>query len=84
MPEMWKGDLMDTGKPGREGWGFPESSRKAHYFIIEPGCVMATSLCGNYGFYGGPTEQCNDDSLDNCIVCKNKLKRIREGRLKKK
>lgn len=74
---------MDTDKPGREGWGSPASSRKAHYFIIEPGCVIANSLCGKWGFYGGPTEPANDDSPDNCSPCKKKLKRIRDGRLKR-
>lgn len=74
---------MDTDKPGHEGWGFPGGSRKAHYFIIDPGCSMAKSLCGKYGFYGGPTEQGNDDSPDNCSPCKKKLKRIQDGRLKR-
>lgn len=84
MPEMRKGDLMDSDKPGRQGWGFPGGSRKAHYFIIEPGRIIGDSLCGMWGFYGGQTEQGNDDSPDNCSACKGKLKRIRDGRLKKK
>ncbi len=68
-----------TSKSGREGWAFPGGSRKAHYFIIEPGAVMGTSLYRKYGFYGGPTEQGNDDSPDNCGACK-KLKRIMEAK----
>ncbi len=69
---------MDTETPGREGWGFPVSSKKAHYFIIKPGTVMGNSLCMNWGFYAGPTEQGNDDNPDNCISCRKKLKAIQE------
>lgn len=64
---------------GRQGWGFPAESRKAHYFIIEPGHNMGDSLCRGYVFYGGPTEQGNDNSPDNCIRCK-KLKKIMDGK----
>ena len=51
----------------KEGWGFPGRSRKAHYF------AGMTSLCRKWGFYGGPLEQGNDDSPDNCAVCMKRL-----------
>lgn len=58
----------------KEGWGFPSSSRKAHYF------VDMMSLCGKYGFYRGLLEQGNDKSPDNCIQCQKKLtKRLIKG-----
>ena len=47
----------------KEGWGFPVTSRKAHYFID------SMSLCNKWGFYFGPLEQGNDESPDNCVVC---------------
>lgn len=73
---------MDTDKPGREGWGFPGGSKKAHYFIIEPGAAFTNSLCSKWGFYGGLTEQGNDDSPDNCSACKKMLKKIQEAKKK--
>lgn len=51
----------------KEGWGFPGTSKKAHYF------VDATSLCRKWGFYFGPLEQGNDNSLDNCAACMKEL-----------
>jgi hypothetical protein len=51
----------------RGGWGFPETSRKAHYF------VDMMSLCRKWGFYNGPLEQGNDDSIYNCAECKRLL-----------
>lgn len=58
---------------GREGWGFPAQSRKAHYFVIKAGDSVGMSLCGRWGFYGGATEQGKDDSPDNCAECKRRL-----------
>ena len=54
----------------REGWGWPLSSRKAHYF------VDGSSLCGRWMFFGS-LEQGNDNSPDNCAPCKKNLKRHR-------
>lgn len=56
----------------KEGWGFPWNSRKAHYFI------NGRSLCNRW-LYTGALEQGNDDSPDNCAICKRKLKKRREG-----
>lgn len=51
----------------KEGWGFPGTSRKAHYFVD----MMA--LCRKWGFYNGPLEQGLDESPDNCAACKKEL-----------
>ena len=53
-----------------EGWGWPGNAKKAHYF------VGSRSLCGKW-LYLGSLEQGNDDSPDNCAVCKRKLKKRR-------
>lgn len=47
----------------KEGWGFPEASKKAHYF------VGSLSLCGRWGFFSGELEKGNDKSPDNCSIC---------------
>ena len=57
---------MPEEKP-KEGWAFPGTSKKAHYF------VDATSLCRKWGFYFGPLEQGNDNSPDNCAACMKAL-----------
>jgi hypothetical protein len=49
-----------------KGWGWPQISRKAHYF--EGG----RSLCGKM-LYTGLLEQGNDESQDNCAECKKRL-----------
>lgn len=53
------------------GWGFPLNSKKAHYFI------NGQSLCHKW-LYLGALEDTNDDSPDNCAVCRRKLLKIRE------
>lgn len=55
-----------------EGWGQP-TPRKCHYY------VETFSLCGRRGFYRGPLELGNDDSVDNCAECMKKLKRRQGG-----
>lgn len=62
---------------GREGWGFPAASKKAHYFVIKAGNALGESLCGKWGFWGGETEQGNDNSPDNCAECKKRLAKRR-------
>lgn len=62
----------------KEGWGFPGTSKKAHYF------VDSMSLCRKWGFYYGSLEQGNDDSPDNCAACirelaKRKVKQRRQN-----
>ena len=57
----------ETKEKPKEGWGFPGTSKKAHYFVD----MMA--LCGKWGFYAGPLELGNDGSPDNCAECKRKL-----------
>jgi hypothetical protein len=50
-----------------EGWGWPDQSRKAHYFR------GGRSLCRKWIFLGRlPLEQGNDDSRSNCGACKKK------------
>jgi len=61
---------MSKKKVAKEGWGWPANSRKAHYF------VDGLSLCGRWGYFG-EVEQGNDDSPDNCAVCKRLLKKRR-------
>jgi len=60
----------------KEGWAFVNYgygvTRKAHY--IGENC---RSLCGRY-IWIGPVEQGNDNSSDNCAICKRKLKKLRE------
>ncbi len=51
----------------KEGWGFPGTYRKAHYF------VDGMSLCRKWCFYHGPLEQGEDDHPDNCVACMRKL-----------
>ena len=58
---------------GKEGWGFPVSCGKAHYFI------RSMSLCGRHGYYFGPLEQGNDDNPDNCVMCRKKLQKKKMG-----
>lgn len=59
----------------KEGWGFPGTSRKAHYF------VDGMSLCRKWGFYQGPLEQGNDESPDNCSACVKALIKKRPTKL---
>lgn len=54
-----------------KGWGFPPSSRKAHYFID------GRSLCSKWLFFGD-LEDSNDNSPDNCTRCKKAVKKLRE------
>lgn len=55
----------------KKGWGFPRNSRKAHYFIG----IM--SLCNKWMYFGS-VEDSNDNSPDNCVLCRRKLEKIRE------
>lgn len=57
--------------PTRVGWGWPKSSGKAHYF------VDGASLCGEIQDYRGKTERQNDESVDNCVLCKKHLATLR-------
>lgn len=54
----------------KEGWGFPINSKKAYYF------VNGMALCNKW-MYLGELEQGNNDSPDNCSVCRKKLERRR-------
>lgn len=56
--------------PGRQGWGFPPNSRKAHYFVL--GSTL--SICGRWWFLGR-REDNNHGSPDNCAACKRKRAR---------
>lgn len=49
-----------------EGWGFPELSKKAHYF------VEGRSLCGRWA-YTGALEPAALASPDDCAACTRKL-----------
>jgi hypothetical protein len=52
----------------QEGWGFPGSGRKAHYFKPD-----GRSLCGRWGFFGGRTEPDDGPSPDDCVGCRREL-----------
>ena len=53
----------------KEGWTWLYNATKYHYF------VGGRSLCGRWMlFSAGGLEQGNDDSIDNCVSCKKKLK----------
>jgi len=56
-----------------EGWGWPGASKKAHYFAEGD----TRSICMRW-MYGGPREQGNDDSRDNCAECRKRLKKRRQ------
>lgn len=53
-----------------KGWGFPASSKKAHYFNGE-----ARSLCGGW-LFTGMLEDNNHRSLDNCKSCMKKRDKL--------
>lgn len=60
-------------KRGGEGWSFCSTSAKAHYF------VDGRSLCNRWMFLSDPElEQGNDNSPDNCVICRKKLLRRKE------
>lgn len=53
-----------------EGWGFPTSARKAHYFRD------GRSLCGRYGWFVADNDRLEPDtkpSRDDCAGCRAKL-----------
>jgi hypothetical protein len=52
-----------------EGWGFPGTSRKAHYFRD------TRSLCRRWGFYRGnlESEKPGKPSPDDCTTCRKAL-----------
>lgn len=62
---------------GTNGWGWPESSRKAHYF------VDGRSLCGKWLFSGLPVKNQSDPSSpDDCKVCREKLAQRRASEVR--
>ena len=54
------------------GWGFPGSSRKAHYF---PADDPTMSLCRKWGFYMGERYDDKHDHSENCAECVRKRER---------
>lgn len=52
-----------------EGWGWPRSGRKAHYF------VGMESLCRQYMFFKGDMEPDNGPSPDDCAPCRRALEK---------
>ena len=58
------------GEEKKSGWWWPSNSRKAHYICGGAG----RSLCCKWGTFGQVTvQEGNDDSPDNCAVCKRRL-----------
>ena len=59
----------------KTGWGWVIGSRKWHYFDEE-----GYSLCKKwYKFTDGALEQGNDNSPDNCSMCRKKLLKQQEA-----
>jgi len=59
----------------KEGWTWLYNSKKWHYF------KDGMSLCGKFMLLkSDKLEQGNDDSLDNCAICKKTLKKQNEKR----
>jgi len=56
----------------KEGWAWALNWRKAHYI------VNGRSLCGHWMYLGNKLEQGKDNSPDNCVSCKRKLKKLKE------
>ena len=57
----------------KQGWTWLGISRKWHYF------VDGESLCGKYMLLGSPElKNDNDDSPDNCKVCRKALEKLRK------
>lgn len=53
-----------------DGWGWPERSRKAHYFID------GRSLCGSWLYFGPPTRNQTAGGPDDCATCLKKLRAL--------
>ena len=54
-----------------KGWGFPEPSRKFHYF------VDGRSLCGKWGWLSSAgLEDTVNTGPDDCRVCARKLRAL--------
>jgi len=55
---------------GREGWGWPEDSRKAHYFRKD------RSLCGRWCYWGEEIwPRFSLSEKDCCAICLDKKRR---------
>ena len=57
-----------------QGWGFPDNSRRAHYFLEG----QSISLCGRWVWFGERFDDKHDHHL-NCAACKKKRAALREG-----
>lgn len=49
------------------GWGWPERSRKCHYF------ENGISLCGKWMFFGDAVKNQLGPSADDCVTCSRKV-----------
>jgi len=58
----------------REGWGWPGSSRKAHYF------KGSTSICGKWMYTGLLEQSQGGSSPDDCVVCTRKRAAVEADR----
>lgn len=58
-----------------KGWGWPQASRKAHYFSADE----RISICGKW-WYLGPLEETETGSPDDCALCTKKLVKLRATR----
>lgn len=56
-----------------EGWGWPWSSRKAHYFEE----AAAISVCNKWMFSGERDPDSDTRSADDCTACRRWLDRAR-------
>jgi len=73
MPKNVTGEIEGQSKGekmSKEGWTWLYNATKWHYF------VDGRSLCGKYMLFGqgNDLEQGHNNSPDNCVSCKRKLK----------
>jgi len=60
---------MNENRRPNTGWGFPDGSRKCHFFLED-----GMALCRKYGFFFGPKSLDNGKtSPDDCSVCRKIL-----------
>lgn len=79
--EAWvrvvRGSVADRepAPPLPAGWGFPGTSKKAHYFQAG----SDRSLCMKWGFYRGERENSQHEHSLNCAECKRRRAKLEKS-----
>lgn len=60
------------GHVSEKGWGWPLQAEKAHYFI------RGLALCARWEFHSRTLVDEDHNSADNCTICRNLLKALKE------